>query len=103
MSERATQPASIGPFVDRSQRISGVGRLIVLAFGLPIVAYGLIFSWWLCLLGGAIIVTAMFGWAFEPPDDPEAAHGHGHGVAGHDDHGSAADVDALEQEVAPVG
>ena len=76
---------------------------IVLAFGLPIVAYGLIFSWWLCLLGGAIIVTAMFGWAFEPPDDPEAAHGHGHDEAGHDDHGSAADVDALEQEVAPVG
>ena len=40
MSERATQPASIEPLVDRSQRIGGVGRLIVLAFGLVGISIG---------------------------------------------------------------
>jgi cytochrome c oxidase subunit I len=54
---------------------------IVAAFGLPIIAYGIIFSLWLSLLGGIILVVGIYGWAFEPPDDPEAAHD------AHDDHG----------------
>ena len=51
---------------------------IVVAFGLPIVAYGVIYSLWLCLVGGVIVVGGLYGWALEPPDDPDAAH---------DDHG----------------
>lgn len=54
---------------------------IVLAFGLPIVAYGLIFSLWLALIGGIVVLAAIYGWVMEPPDDPDAAH---------DDHGSEA-------------
>jgi cytochrome c oxidase subunit 1 len=61
---------------------------IVLAFGLPIVAYGLIFSLWLTLIGGLIVMTAMFGWVLEPPDDPDLAHDHGpDGHADDDDAG----------------
>ena len=51
---------------------------IVVAFGLPIVAYGLLYTLWLSLVGGIIVVAGIFGWALEPPDDPEAAHGDDH-------------------------
>ncbi|MGZ0228422.1 MAG: cytochrome c oxidase subunit I [Acidimicrobiales bacterium] len=65
---------------------------ILLAFGLPIVGYGLIFSLWLCVIGGAIVLGAIFGWIMEPADDPEAAH---------DDHGGddATEVAVIEEEV----
>ncbi len=67
---------------------------IMLSFGLPIIGYGLIFSLWLCVLGGAIVLGAIFGWIMEPADDPEAAHDH-------DDHGGddATEAAALEEEV----
>jgi len=67
---------------------------IMLAFGLPIIGYGLIFSLWLCVIGGAIVLGAMFGWIMEPADDPEATHGH-------DDHGGddATEAAAIEEEV----
>jgi cytochrome c oxidase subunit 1 len=55
---------------------------IVVAFGMPIVAYGLIFSLWLCLVGGIIMVAGIYGWVLEPPDDPDAAH-LDHGPGGH--------------------
>ncbi len=54
---------------------------IVLAFGLPIMAYGVIYTTWLIVLGAAIVVAALFGWALEPADaedadfDPPAAGG----------------------------
>jgi cytochrome c oxidase subunit 1 len=51
---------------------------IVAAFGLPIIAYGLIYSLWLCAVGGAIVVTAIYGWALEPPDAPGGDHGEHH-------------------------
>ncbi len=50
---------------------------MVLAFGLPIIGYGLIYNLWLCLVGGFLLITAMYGWVMEPSSDPEA---------GHDDH-----------------
>ncbi len=87
---------------------------IVVAFGLPIVAYGLIFSLWLCLVGGLIVVAGLYGWVLEPPDDPDAAHVD-HGPDDHaSDDGSAAegtgelpaadaDGDAAEKETEPVG
>jgi cytochrome c oxidase subunit 1 len=50
---------------------------IVLAFGFPLLGYGLIFSIFpLGAVGALIIVIALYGWAFEPADDPNAAHGH---------------------------
>jgi two-component system cell cycle sensor histidine kinase/response regulator CckA len=42
MSERVNQPARVGPTVDRTERISGVGRLIVLSFGLVGISFGLL-------------------------------------------------------------
>jgi cytochrome c oxidase subunit 1 len=56
---------------------------LVLAAGLPIIGYGLIFNLGLAAVGGVIVVLAAFGWGYEPADDPEAHHGHG----GHDGHG----------------
>lgn len=41
---------------------------LVLAFGLPIMAYGVIYTTWLIAAGAAITVGAMFGWALEPAD-----------------------------------
>ena len=57
---------------------------IVLALGLPIIAYGLIYSLWLCIPGAALLVYGMVGWIFENPDDPNAAHDH-HDDDHHDD------------------
>ena len=39
---------------------------IILAVGLPIVAYGLIFARLLAVFGGVVILLAMFGWSMEP-------------------------------------
>lgn len=49
---------------------------IVLAFALPVIGYGLIYSLWFCVLGGVIAVGALYAWSLEPADDPEAAHDH---------------------------
>jgi cytochrome c oxidase subunit 1 len=78
---------------------------LVLAFGLPIVAYGLLFSLWLCLVGGIIVVAGIYGWVMEPPDDPDLAHDdhepHGHagsGTAAASDDDAASDADVKEVE-----
>jgi cytochrome c oxidase subunit 1 len=62
---------------------------LVMAAGLPIIGYGLIFNLGFAAVGGLIVVIGGFGWGYEPADDPEAHHGpDGHG--GHDDgHGGA--------------
>jgi cytochrome c oxidase subunit 1 len=39
---------------------------IVMAFSLPIMAYGVIFNLFLVPVGGAILLLAMFGWGMEP-------------------------------------
>ena len=39
---------------------------IILAVGLPIVAYGIIFARLLAVFGGVVILLAMFGWSMEP-------------------------------------
>ena len=78
---------------------------IVLAFGLPIVAYGLIFSLWLALIGGIVVVAALYGWIMEPPDDPDAVHDD-HGPEAHaSDGGDAAVPDSVDavKEVETVG
>ncbi|MEM9746754.1 MAG: cytochrome c oxidase subunit 4 [Actinomycetota bacterium] len=45
---------------------------IVLAFSLPVISYGVIYTSWLIAVGAAIAVLAMFGWALEPADAEES-------------------------------
>jgi cytochrome c oxidase subunit 1 len=61
---------------------------LVLAVGLPLIGYGIIFNLWLCVVGGALTGLAMYAWALEPVDDPDAGHDHGH-----DDHHDDGDDD----------
>jgi cytochrome c oxidase subunit I len=68
---------------------------IVLAFGLPIVGYGLIFNLALAFIGGAIVLTAIFGWCLEP------AFERGHGD-GHHEEPSTPDGDGGRGTAAPV-
>jgi len=82
---------------------------LVVAIGLPIVGYGLIFTWWLCLIGGLITAGALYAWALEPADDPEAGHDHAGGhhevtaPAGEAASDEGAAAPAEEREVETVG
>ncbi|MCB0996469.1 MAG: cytochrome c oxidase subunit I [Acidimicrobiales bacterium] len=66
---------------------------LVLAAGLPIIGYGLIYNLWLCILGGALVLGGLYGLVFEPVDDPDGGHDH------HDDHGSDHDGDGAAAEL----
>jgi cytochrome c oxidase subunit 1 len=61
---------------------------IVLAFGLPIVAAGIIYNRLIAIVGVAIVVIAMYGWALEPSVADEDDYGPGEGAHGSGDHGS---------------
>jgi cytochrome c oxidase subunit 1 len=39
---------------------------VLLALGLPIMAYGIIFTRVLIVIGGVIVLLSMFAWALEP-------------------------------------
>jgi cytochrome c oxidase subunit I len=39
---------------------------IIAAFGLPVMAYGIIYHTLLIVAGAAIVLLALFGWALEP-------------------------------------
>jgi cytochrome c oxidase subunit 1 len=39
---------------------------LVAAIGLPIIAYGVIYSWWLLGAGALVLLVGLFGWALEP-------------------------------------
>jgi cytochrome c oxidase subunit I len=39
----------------------------VAALGLPIIAYGVLYGWWLVGLGAVVALTGFYGWALEPP------------------------------------
>jgi cytochrome c oxidase subunit I len=73
---------------------------VIAAFGLPVIAYGLIYAWPVCIVGALITLGALYGWALEPPTEPHAGHdGHGH-----DDHGpDVADETPATTEGEPVG
>jgi cytochrome c oxidase subunit 1 len=74
---------------------------IVLAAGLPLIGYGLIFNLWWALPGALLVAGGIYGWALEPPDDDENPHGHDHGDADHGDEPPAAA--AAEPVPAAVG
>jgi cytochrome c oxidase subunit I len=45
---------------------------IVLSLGLPIMAYGVIYNIWLIVVGGAVVLAALFGWGMEPATATDA-------------------------------
>jgi hypothetical protein len=38
----------------------------VAASGLPIMAYGALYSWWLVGAGAFVLLVGLYGWALEP-------------------------------------
>jgi cytochrome c oxidase subunit I len=74
---------------------------IIVAAGLPLVAYGLIYTYWLAAVGGLLIVGGIFGWGFEPSVDPDAGHDGPNGDHGVD--GGANEGVEPEREPALVG
>ena len=45
---------------------------LVSAIGLPVIAYGVLFSWWLVGVGAVIALVGFYGWALEPSVAPES-------------------------------
>ncbi len=58
---------------------------IIVAFGLPLISYGLIYTYWLSAVGGLVVMGGLYGWAMEPSVDPDAGHEEAHGHEAHDD------------------
>jgi cytochrome c oxidase subunit 1 len=75
---------------------------LVIAVGLPIIAYGLIFNRFICIPGALVVLWGVYGWVFEPPDDPDVAHDH-HAEEPHDQHGGDGGLVPAVPEEAPVG
>jgi cytochrome c oxidase subunit 1 len=68
-------PAQAGAADTHDGRHGGQGAIhlpspsfwpLVSALGLPIMAYGVLYSWWLVGLGALVVLTGIFGWALEP-------------------------------------
>jgi cytochrome c oxidase subunit 1 len=61
---------------------------LVLAVGLPVIALGLIYTIPVAIVGGVIVLYAIYGWALEPSVAPESdfdpstngSSGNGHSV-----------------------
>jgi cytochrome c oxidase subunit 1 len=64
---------------------------MVLAFGLPVIAYGVIFSIPIAIFGGVIVLFGAFGWGLEPA------------TAKASDFDSPTHTDDQSGEVIPVG
>lgn len=62
---------------------------LIVALGLPLVGYGIIFTLWLAALGGVLLVGGIYGWSLEPSVDPDAGHGSDHGDDDHGGHGGS--------------
>jgi cytochrome c oxidase subunit 1 len=48
---------------------------IIVALSLPIIGYGIIYSYWLAGIGGLLLLASVYGWGLEPSVDPDAGHG----------------------------
>jgi cytochrome c oxidase subunit 1 len=40
---------------------------LVAAVGLPVIAFGVLYSWWLVGAGALVSIVGFMGWAMEPP------------------------------------
>jgi cytochrome c oxidase subunit 1 len=76
---------------------------LILALGLPIIGYGLIFNHLIAIPGVVLVLFGLFGWGFEPADDPDAGHDGHHEAHGPDGDGDGTALATPEQEEAPVG
>jgi cytochrome c oxidase subunit I len=88
---------------------------LVVCLSFPLIAYGLLYTLWLTLIGVVVLLTGIYGWAIEPPDDVDNVHDDHHdddaGPAAHADDeaateeeaAAATDAPADEPEEAPVG
>jgi len=63
---------------------------LVVAVGMPLIGYGIIFNLWLCLIGGLLTAGGLFAWVLEPVDDPDTGHGHDDHHGDDDDDGDDA-------------
>ena len=75
---------------------------IVAALGLPIIGYGLIYNLWLCVVGGLFVLGGLYGWVFEPVDDPNADGHHDHEAHGTSEETGAEEVDENSSEEVSV-
>jgi cytochrome c oxidase subunit 1 len=46
---------------------------LVAALGLPMMAYGLLYTPWLAVAGGIVLLVGLYSWALEPSAEPEPA------------------------------
>ncbi len=77
---------------------------IVLALGLPLVAYGLIFNLWITAVGALVVIGAFYGWVLESPDDPEAhAEDHELEVSGNGSGPSSSENGGIRELEASLG
>jgi cytochrome c oxidase subunit 1 len=74
---------------------------LVLALGMPLVGYGLIFNLWWAVPGVILIVAGIYGWVMEPATDPDAGHGHDdhHGEPDEPDSAEIAAPESVESEL----
>jgi len=49
---------------------------IVLAAGLPLIGYGIIFQLWWCVPGVLLLIAGIYGWVMEPSVNPDEGHDH---------------------------
>ena len=75
---------------------------IVAALGLPIIGYGLIYNLWLCVVGGLFVLGGLYGWVFEPVDDPNADGHHDGDSHGNSDEPRAEEIDENSSEEVSV-
>ncbi len=47
---------------------------LVLAIGLPLIGYGLMYSYWIVAVGVLVLFVGIYGFALEPSVDPDAGH-----------------------------
>jgi cytochrome c oxidase subunit 1 len=80
---------------------------VVVALGLPLIAYGLIFNLAWAVPGVILLIGGIYGWAMEPPDNDEVPpHDHYHDHDGDGDGAEAlsdGDGPAAELEAATAG
>jgi hypothetical protein len=50
----------------------------VAALSLPVIGFGVIYSYWLAGVGVVMLLGAVYGWGLEPSVDPGSAHGDHH-------------------------
>src|SRR5262249_21225208 len=76
---------------------------IVIAFGLPLIAAGLIFSRWISVIGALIVFGGLYALALEPATAPEPPHEDAHHDDAPHDEPPAEAVEPPTAEAAPDG